>query len=116
MKKFIRLFPVSCILLLIGCKPTPKSIDQWSVVKTEPLSKEQVVTPSTSDYGRFQLVQSAYLYALDTKTGLLCRTLNENPNIPKGFFPLGAKPVDMTPLCLDLSQDEAQTIKAVRGH
>jgi hypothetical protein len=94
---------VGWIVLLAGCKA--------SLPPLQP----------TPDYGRFQLVNSAYLYALDTKTGQLCRTLNQNPDAPAVRVPKGltlipeGKPLDRIPLCIDLSQDEAATIKEVRG-
>jgi hypothetical protein len=100
-KKHLVLLSLGCSLLLVGCKATP------------PLPPAQ----PTADYTRFQLVSSAYLYALDTKTGQLCRTFNENPDIhvPKGLVLDNAKPLDRIPLCIDLSQDEAATIKTLRG-
>ena len=92
---------LGCSLLFVGCKATA------------PLPPAQ----PNADYARFQLVSSAYLYALDTKTGQLCRTFNEHPDlhVPKGFVLDNSKPLDRIPLCIDLSQDEAATLKALRG-
>jgi len=100
-KQSLAFFSLGCSLLIVGCKATP------------PLPPAQ---PSV-DTARFQLVSSAYLYALDTKTGQLCRTFNETPDIhvPKGLVLDNAKPLDRIPLCIDLSQDEAATIKTLRG-
>jgi hypothetical protein len=97
MKKSSAVLALCCSLLWIGCKATPPQAQ------------------SNADYGRFQLVSSAYAYALDTKTGQLCRTFNENPDIhvPKGLT-LEGKPLDKIPLCVDLSGDEAATLKALR--
>lgn len=85
-------------VLLAGCKASPAPMQP------------------ASDHERFQLVTSAYLYALDTKTGQLCRTFNETPDVhvPQGLT-LDGKPLDRIPLCIDLSQDEAATIKTLRG-
>jgi len=93
-------FSLGCSLLLLGCKAT-----------------SQPPAQPNADYARFQLVSSAYLYALDTKTGQLCRTFNETPGIhvPKGLTADNAKPLDWIPLCIDLSQDEAATIKTLRS-
>ena len=101
MKRLPAIFFLGCSLLIVGCKATP------------PLPAAQ---PS-ADSARFQLVSNAYLYALDTKTGQLCRTFNENPDIhvPKGLVLDNAKPLDRIPLCIDLSQDESATIKTLRG-
>lgn len=98
MTKPVAILCLSSSLVLIGCGTTP------------PLPH------TNADYSRFQLVSSAYAYALDTKTGQLCRTFNENSDIhvPKGLT-LDAKPIDKIPLCIDLSQDEATTIKSLRG-
>lgn len=87
-----------CGLLLIACEKAPPPVQ-----------------PRT-DYARFQLVSSAYLYALDTKTGQLCRTFSEKPDIhvPKGLT-LDEKPIDKIPLCIELSQNEAATISALRS-
>jgi hypothetical protein len=97
--KFTAVFFLLCSSLIVGCKVTERP-DQPN--------------PNNS---RFQLASGAYAYALDTKTGQICRTFNENPDIhiPKGLTPLDAKPLDRVPLCIDLSQDEAATIKALRG-
>jgi hypothetical protein len=103
-KKPLIVLSLGCSLLLAGCKATP------------PLPPTQ----PNADYARFQLVSSAYLYALDTKTGQLCKTFNQTPDfhIPKGLIPVpnpDTKPIDRIPLCIDLSQDEAATIKTLRG-
>jgi len=100
-KKILVVLSIGFSLQLIGCKAT------------SPLQPER----PNADYARFQSISGAYLYALDTKTGQLCRTFNENPDIhiPKGLVPDNAKPIDRIPLCIDLSQDEAATIKTLRG-
>lgn len=99
MKASSIMLTAACALFLVGCKKVPSPVQ-----------------PRT-DYARFQLVSSAYLYALDTKTGQLCRTFNQDPDfhIPKGLTLDNAKPLDRIPLCIDLSQDEAGTIKSLRG-
>jgi hypothetical protein len=96
------LFSAIFLLPLAGCQNTQPPV---------------LPIPPKADYARFQLVNPAYLYALDTKTGQLCQTFNEHPDlhVPKGLTPYGGKPIDRIPLCIDLSQDEAATIKALRG-
>jgi len=99
MTKPVAILCLSSSLVLIGCGTTPPP-------------------PHTNaDYSRFQLVSSAYAYALDTKTGQLCRTFNQTPDIhvPKGLVLENTKPLDRIPLCIDLSQDEAATIKTLRA-
>ncbi len=100
MTKPFAIFCLSSSLILIGCQPTV-------------IPQQQV----SADYSRFQLVSSAFLYALDTKTGQLCQTFNQTPDlhVPKGLIPEGGKPLDRVPLCIDLSQDEAATIRTLRG-
>jgi hypothetical protein len=89
-------------LLVVGCQKPPVAAP--AAIQPRP------------DYARFQMASGgALLYALDTKTGQLCRTLNNHPELPKGLFPVNAKPLDTIPLCVDLSQDEAATLKTVRG-
>jgi hypothetical protein len=102
MKVPAAMLPMLGLGLLTGCQKAPPPVQ-----------------PSP-DYARFQLVSSAYLYALDTKTGQLCKTFNQTPDfhIPKGLTPVpnpDTKPIDRIPLCIDLSQDEAATIKTLRG-
>lgn len=101
MKRSLVLLSLGCSLVLTGCKATSPP---------PPIRLN-------ADYARFQLVSSAYLYALDTKTGQLCRTFNEHPDIhaPKGFVLDNAKPLERIPLCIDLSQDEAATIKILKA-
>ena len=98
MKLALAIFALSSATFWIGCRATPPPVQ-----------------PSP-DFARFQLVGSAYLYALDTKTGQLCRTFNERPDIhvPKGLA-LDGKPIDNIPLCIDLTQSEAATIRSLRG-
>jgi hypothetical protein len=74
-----------------------------------------------TEYSRFQLVSgTAYGIALDTKTGELCHTFNPeiDQHVPaKGAhetFKSGHPSLESIPLCIDLSQDEARTVKNLR--
>lgn len=85
-----------------------------------PVQATSQPTPIT-EYSRFKLVSgTAYGLALDTKTGELCHTYNAaiDAYVPsKGTseaYTVGHPSLNSIPLCIDLSQDEAETIKTVR--
>lgn len=76
--------------------------------------------PEPTKIGRFQLVSGAtYAIALDTKTGELCHTFNQelDPYIPgRGYdsnrdIVPGHPSLFSIPLCIDLSQNEERTVK-----
>ncbi len=73
-----------------------------------------------TNFSRFQLVSgTAYGIALDTKTGELCHTYNARIDtyVPdKGVgstITMGHPSLDSIPLCIDLSQNEAETMKNI---
>jgi hypothetical protein len=99
-------------LLLVGCEShAPAPIQQ-------PAPK--------ADYARFLPYAQATGLALDTKTGLLCHTFNEKADtyIPTGRsqtpgivigkpIEMGHWELDSVPLCVDLSQHEADTLAMI---
>jgi len=97
-------------VILVGCDGSLSS------------SKQSRPVPTILSTGaRFELVgSSAFGVALDTKTGQLCHTYNENIDtfVPAtGTFHItgsAAHPsLDSIPLCIDLSQNEAATVKQI---
>ena len=96
-------------LITLGCGRSPNTVQQAQL------------KPDSIGYSRFQLVSStAYGIALDTKTGELCHTYNEilDPYMPgRGYdarreIVPGHPSLVSIPLCLDLSQNEAKTLKS----
>lgn len=104
------LFASLLLLTLMGCEPAPQAPKQPA-----PSSVIQL------GYGRFQPVEGgSYGIALDTKTGELCRTYNVDADtyVPAtGTFHVtgaaGHPSLDSTPLCIDLSQNEAATVRKI---
>jgi hypothetical protein len=82
------------VLFLAGC---PKSQPPQAAPTLEP---SQILRQAP--VGRFQTVGPTNKIALDTKTGILCRTFDwENP---EGF-----------PMCVELLMDEYRTVNKLRA-
>lgn len=99
-----------CSLAMLGCDEFPNQ------------AKQSRPAPIVLYSGaRFELVGgSAFGIALDTKTGELCHTFNEDVDtfIPStGTFHItgtaGHPSLDSIPLCIDLSQNETATVKQI---
>ena len=97
---------------LLGCDMQTRSHKEATLA---PLPAAQL------SYQRFELVSSsAFAIALDTKTGQLCHTFNEHLDtyVPatgefRNSSAAGHFTLDSIPLCIDLSQNEAATVKQV---
>src|ERR1035441_127973 len=105
MRKRTQLIPIltSAVLLLLGCQSKPPAT--------------QIAPVSQATYARFLPYPQATGLALDTKTGLLCHTFNEEiDSVSKGgretLLP-GQHLLDSIPLCIDLSQNEERTIRRI---
>jgi hypothetical protein len=105
---------VSAILLIVGCQSNP------------PTAQSGLAVAPRVDYARFLPYAQATGLALDTKTGLLCHTFDENADtyVPTGRsetpgivvgkpIEMGHWKLDSVPLCFDLSQHEVDTLAMV---
>lgn len=92
------------VVPLVGCQAKPPTT--------------QIIPVSQPEYARFLPYPQATGLALDTKTGLLCHTFNEaidsvSKSGPETLLP-GEHLLDSVPLCVDLSQNEEETVRRVR--
>lgn len=83
------------VLFLLGSLMSCKGVPVTKTVAAAPTAPQKIEPP------RFQIIGQAYGLALDTKSGLLCKTFAMDT---RGDLPL----------CVDLSQDEQHTIEKVR--
>lgn len=103
------IFVLLCFVVIVGCDEITN--------QTKPSRPAPIVLSASS---RFQSVGGGYGLALDTKTGELCHTYNEavDTYVPAtGTFRItgtaGHPSLDSIPLCIDLSQNEAATVKQI---
>jgi hypothetical protein len=94
------------VYLLTGCQSNP------------PATPQAIPAAPQAGYARFLPYPQATGLALDTKTGLLCHTFNEaidsvSKGGPETLLP-GQHLLDSVPLCVDLSQNEEETVRRVR--
>jgi hypothetical protein len=93
-----------------------------------PTATAPPLTQPTANFQRFLPYPQATGLALDTKTGLLCHTFNEKADtyVPTGRsrtpgvvvgpeITMGHYALDSIPLCVLLSQNEAETIEEVNA-
>jgi hypothetical protein len=97
---------MGAVILLIGCQSKPPT--------TQPAPEPA----SEVDYARFLPYPQATALALDTKTGLLCHTFDEerdtvSGNGEKTLLP-GQHLLDSIPQCIDLSQNEERTLRRIK--